>query len=833
MGAFQTGFQIGNNIAQSALDRKEREDRIKREEEERQLRVQQLKLGVTEAQRRAGNLAEADRLQADMLRGVGVGVDGQPGPLMPDATMASASVAPASGVAAPAGPPAAAPTPVSVPESAAAAPATGPALMPPATSGAPSAQAPADWADMSPEQQAQWYRDNPRMAAVTRGLQFLWLNGTAVGQLQRRLDPVGVGRAAAVASGDVNFVRQMGKPAPVVAQVAPTAAMPLAAAPDGVSGAAPAAAAPAAPPPSAPVSAAVAAQPPAAAATVAPPAAQSQQKFSDKVMNLYRRANVARLRGDYAQFDSLWAQAERQNLEDIKTDLRTQFARDPAQTDAAIELINQLSSSLTIGDRDPKTGVRDVAIVQPNRRALFEKLSLSDQAELFVASQMMRTHPQESLSMIAGVNKTLAEVVARDNRLALDATEGVNKGVKAQADVLQSQAAIAHYQAQTAAHDKDAADKIKLRDANAELERALQSGNQEAINAARIKVAQAGGKPSDDKNDQTAIERNAAFFLKSGLASTQLEAARMAKTLNDESPRNAYIKLATPNSMGISLKDEQISAIMSTAYGPNWRSLIGGAQGTSAAASGPAPARQAVPAPAPAPAPAVAPARQAVPAPAPAPAPAVAPARQAVPAPAPVPAPAVAPAPVPAPAPAPAAGGPAASTVAAQGVSAAISGGSTPSATSRSAAGASTAATAPRQFSSAADVERAGAAGQIKDGDTVMLNGRQLVWRRQAAAASNGSGQVSTAANAAPSVQAMRQQFQSQQAMARSLESGTKLDRLVAYRTLLQNIDKARSAATAAALNLPRESSERAALFQWIDELNALSNQSREKMSGL
>ena len=72
MGAFQTGFQIGSSAAQAALDRREREERIKREEEERKLRLRQLELGIAESERRAENSRRADVIDAEIVRGVGL-----------------------------------------------------------------------------------------------------------------------------------------------------------------------------------------------------------------------------------------------------------------------------------------------------------------------------------------------------------------------------------------------------------------------------------------------------------------------------------------------------------------------------------------------------------------------------------------------------------------------------------------------------------------------------------------------------------------------------------------------------------------------------------------
>ena len=181
MGAFQTGFQIGSSAAQAALDRKEREEKIKREEQERQLRLRQLQLGIAEAERRAENTRRADVIDAEIARGVGV----DPGP-------AVATQGPAISMQSPSGA-----TAVTSPAATSAAATAGPAersWMPlPVSPGAPAARRqadgqidlggqgassvlpsamPAPWEEMTPEQQAQWYRENPRMAALTEHRKF-------------------------------------------------------------------------------------------------------------------------------------------------------------------------------------------------------------------------------------------------------------------------------------------------------------------------------------------------------------------------------------------------------------------------------------------------------------------------------------------------------------------------------------------------------------------------------------------------------------------------------------------------------------------------------------
>ncbi len=409
MGAFQTGFQIGSSAAQAALDRREREERIKREEEERKLRLRQLELGIAEAERRAENNRRADLVDADIVRGVGI----DPGPAPEPPQRAAPGAAPAVSQGAPV---------VASPESALRrAPAST------VVEAAPTGQ-PASWDQMTPQQQAQWYRENPRASAITRGLQHLWLNGTSLGQIQRMADPVGVGRAVAVADGDVGFFRRdAARASAAVPQAAgaPPSTQALQEAPT---------------PASAPAPAQAGAAQTAVAASSQPEA--PRPRYSDKAMNLFRLADSARLRGDRAQFQSLFQQGQEQVIDDVVTDFRKGYDGAQAQVDKAIELLNANSASISIGDADPKTGIRQAAIVQPDKRALFMKLSRADQAELWAAGQLMQTTPDRAFKMIAGVNKTLAEVVKADNEQARAVLTANNQGAAYGANVRRDEAYI-------------------------------------------------------------------------------------------------------------------------------------------------------------------------------------------------------------------------------------------------------------------------------------------------------------------------------------------------------------------------------------------------------
>lgn len=485
MGAFQTGFQIGSSAAQAALDRKEREERIKREEEERQLRLRQLRLGIDEAERRAENSRRADANDAEIVRGVGI----DPGPL-PAAPQSAGAPAAASGLlgstmaAAPASSAASVPAP------------TAPA--PAATGAAPASAPPADWEQMTQQQQAQWYRENPRMAAITRGLQLAWLNGTMAGNVQRMVDPAGVGRALAIADGTFGRPGQVGSPAdsaaPAGAAAPPAAAVAASAAESPP--APPALAAGAAPAPATRGAAATPAAPAAPAAPTPEPARPAANpRYSDKAMNLFRMADSARLRGNLAQFQSLFEKAQEQVIDDVANDYRKGYDDAAEKIAEGMKWLNDTSPSITIGEPD-KNGVAIASVVQPDKKALFLRLSRADRAELWAASQLMQTNPDRAFRMIAGVNKTLAEVVKAENQTSREVMTTNNSALAASANIAQSNASADRSRQQIAADQSAAARTKALTDARLALVDAQAIGNRAAVLQAERAVVAAGGEPS-------------------------------------------------------------------------------------------------------------------------------------------------------------------------------------------------------------------------------------------------------------------------------------------------------------------------------------------------
>lgn len=819
MGAFQAGFQIGTAAMQDALDRKEREAKIKRDEEERQLRLSVLRLQEEEAQSQAQNRRAADAAGAELLRNVGVDVGATPG--------AAASMSPRPAATAAAGLPPAQSTPAPLSLAAtpsAATPATAAEMPSPPVSvtGASGASEPVEWAQMTPQQQAQWYRDNPRMAQVTRGLQYLWTNGTLMGRLQRAVDPIGVGRAAAVASGDVGFFGPAQSaaattattaavaPGAVAAQgAAPAAALPpSSAAPTGATTAGsasalalpPTAAAAAAQPASAPAAQGASAEP-AGAAT--PGAARPQ--YSAKAMTLFQEANLARLAGNREKFFDLYQKGQEQIVRDVANDLRSEYAQRArrakdgdaqalADVDKSMELLNETSSLITFGERDPKTGVIQASIVRPDKKGLFLKLSVLDQAELYAASKLLRTHPEEAYRMAAGVNKTLAEVIKAESEQARQVMTANNQALSAGANIAQSRAAEEHSRA-LISRDQATASKAKaLIDSKVALYDAQVSRDPQRIKDAERAVVAAGGDPGRVESYKLEGAEVASVL---GNPAVRADGSPMMDPLtgrqeiirNTEAERTFYQWMYAS---GQTDTNKALLQYLGQGLGPKAGPIVRATPGA------PAPGAPTNP---------------------------------------------TAPVAAPAAAPGPAAGPSAASTAAQQGVQGA--------AASPAASPAAQAPAAPMRFATRAEAEEAGRIGRIPDGARVQIEGDPgtYSWRNAqapsrgapAAAPARGANNSAAVASAVPdtsvarpvvtpsapasasSAAALRSTFEASKAMRwQDMESGNVIQRATNAARNMYMVTNAASDVTKVMQGLSRNDPQYAALSAWRAELDRM-----------
>lgn len=93
------------------------------------------------------------------------------------------------------------------------------------------------------------------------------------------------------------------------------------------------------------------------------------------------------------------------------------YTGSPEQIAAAVPYVNTRSRSITMGTPDPKTGLMPMSVVTPDGNSVFLQLNQADQARLYAAGMMLKTHPVEALKEMSAVNKDLAEALARENQL--------------------------------------------------------------------------------------------------------------------------------------------------------------------------------------------------------------------------------------------------------------------------------------------------------------------------------------------------------------------------------------------------------------------------------
>lgn len=102
------------------------------------------------------------------------------------------------------------------------------------------------------------------------------------------------------------------------------------------------------------------------------------------------------------------------------------YTGSPEQIAAIAPYVNSNSKSITLGDPHPETGLVNLSVVKPDGSAVFTQLSRADQARLYAASRMLKTHPAEALKEISAVNKDLAEAVERENQLTKFLADNIN-----------------------------------------------------------------------------------------------------------------------------------------------------------------------------------------------------------------------------------------------------------------------------------------------------------------------------------------------------------------------------------------------------------------------
>lgn len=117
--------------------------------------------------------------------------------------------------------------------------------------------------------------------------------------------------------------------------------------------------------------------------------------------------------GEIAVADAESAQAWKKGFGEAMA----QYTGSQEQIAETAQYVNKNSRSITMGAPDPKTGLMNLSVVTPSGDSVFLQLNRADQARLYAAATMMRTHPMEALKEMSAVNKDLAEAFARENQL--------------------------------------------------------------------------------------------------------------------------------------------------------------------------------------------------------------------------------------------------------------------------------------------------------------------------------------------------------------------------------------------------------------------------------
>lgn len=137
---------------------------------------------------------------------------------------------------------------------------------------------------------------------------------------------------------------------------------------------------------------------------------------------------------------------------------------------------------------------------------------------------------------------------------------------------------------QIAAEEQKANDLKEMRAARTAVSDALASGNKEAEVTARKQLLLYATGAKGSTVQMSPEERRALFYLASGAAKDEADAARMSHEKVQSSPKDDYMALVKPNSMGMSLPPEQIDSMMAVMHGADWKAKVGGMKAAPAGA---------------------------------------------------------------------------------------------------------------------------------------------------------------------------------------------------------------------------------------------------------
>lgn len=161
---------------------------------------------------------------------------------------------------------------------------------------------------------------------------------------------------------------------------------------------------------------------------------------------------VAQLQGDIAGMRT--ADTNRRTFE-----FKEQFGKhlseyqdDADHVNEGIKYLNKTDGIVTIAKPD-KRGFSQISYVKDDGEAGFSRLSQAERAQIWAASQMMGSHPEESLAVIRGINKDLGDAVAKSAATTLGVAKTNNDAAYHRGmldnDAAKTSAMVAHYRGLT------------------------------------------------------------------------------------------------------------------------------------------------------------------------------------------------------------------------------------------------------------------------------------------------------------------------------------------------------------------------------------------------
>ena len=161
--------------------------------------------------------------------------------------------------------------------------------------------------------------------------------------------------------------------------------------------------------------------------------------------------NMALIKGDLGAATAFEDRAKGQKSDEAFAGYLKEYDGTPEQIGPTAKYLNSNSRSITMHAPE-KNGMVPLSIVHPDGESTLLKLSKAQQAQLYAAGKLMRQDPQRALSIMAGVNKDLAAVVAAENNITMDVNKANNAATAQSAGIDNDNARLALDKEKTRIH---------------------------------------------------------------------------------------------------------------------------------------------------------------------------------------------------------------------------------------------------------------------------------------------------------------------------------------------------------------------------------------------